>query len=322
MSVRLGFIGAGGIANAHLNALAGMPEAEVVSICDVERSRAEKAAARFDATVHINYRTMIESEKLDAVFICVPPFAHGEAELLAVEAGLHLFVEKPIALSVEKANQVAQAAEKAGIIAAVGYHWRYMTATDRAKEIMGDKPIAMVRGRWIGGMPGVAWWRVKEKSGGQIVEQTTHLFDLARYFAGDVRSVAAVGYQGILAPRTPNYNVEDASAVILKFQNNTIGTIASGDIAGVGCGPELSLISDGLIVEIRSSGLEVLKKGERAQIANQGSPTEREDAAFLQAIQSGDASEVRSTYADAAKTLAVTLAANESMETGKVVFVQ
>ncbi len=322
MPVRIGFIGAGGIANAHLNALSNLPDAQIVSICDIDRTRAEKAAARFNATAHIHHRSMLEPEKLDAVFICTPPFAHGEAELMAAERGLHLFVEKPIALSNEKSAQILQAVEKAGVIAAAGYHWRYLNTVDAAKDILKDKPIAMIQGYWIGGMPGVDWWRVRERSGGQAVEQTTHLFDLARYFAGDVRLVCALGYQGILAPRTPNYNVDDASAVIMQFHSNAIGAIQSADIAGVGYGAMISIISDNLIVEVRSNGLDVLEKGKKTHFDVQGSATEREDAAFLAAIQRGDAFGIRSTYADAAKTLSVTLAANESMETGKVVYLK
>jgi predicted dehydrogenase len=320
MPVRLGFVGAGGIANSHLRALANMPDAQVVAICDVDRSRAEKAAQPLGAQAHIHYRTMIENEKLDAIFVCVPPFAHGDIELLAAQAGLHLFIEKPIALSVEKARQILQATEKAGVVTSVGYHWRYMTGTDVARDMLDGKPLALVRGRWIGGMPGVDWWRVREKSGGQAVEQTTHLFDLARYFAGEVRLVYALAYQGILAGRVDNYNVDDASVVAMQFRNRAIGELTSADIARQGYGVKLALFSDDLAIEVTWSGIDILEKGKKTHIDHEGSPTEREDAAFLRAITTGDRSGIRSPYADALNTLAVTLAGNESMQTGKVVY--
>jgi len=322
MPVRIGFVGAGMIAKHHLKEMAEIPEAEVAAVCDIDRGRAEQAAATFNATVHIQYRTMIESEPLDALYVCLPPFAHGEVEQMALEAGLHLFIEKPIALSVEKATRIQQAAQKAGVVTAVGYQWRYLSCVDRAKDILGDRPVAMVRGQWIGGMPSVEWWRVKEKSGGQIVEQTTHLFDLARYFAGDARSVYALGFQGINAPRTPHYNVEDASAVVVQFQSNTIGSFASADIASLGSGAMLTFLADNLLLEIGSNGLDVLEPGKRTHFDAEGSAIATEDRAFVNAVASKDPSAVKSTYADAVKTLAVTLAANQSMESGKVVYVQ
>ena len=324
MPVRLGFIGAGGIASAHLRALASMPEAKVVSVCDVDRARASAAADPLGASIHIHYRAMIDTEELDAVYICVPPFAHGEAESAAAEAGLHMFIEKPIGLSVAKAKETLRAIEQSGVITSVGYHWRYHSVTDLAKQALADRPIVMLRGQWIGGMPGVDWWRVREKSGGQAVEQTTHIFDLARYFAGDVRSVYALGYQGILAPKVPHYNVEDASLALLRFADDAIGSMASADICRLGRGSTamLAIICEDFSVDISSEGLDILEKGKRTHVDVEGRAQERESSVFLQAVQTGDRSDIRSPYADALKTLATTLAANESMESGKVVDVR
>ena len=319
MPLRIGFIGAGGIAGAHLRILAGMPEARVVALCDVDRERAERAAEPFGASAHVDVRAMVESEALDAVLICVPPFAHGEAEIAAAEAGLPMLIEKPIGLSVEAARNTLGAIEAAGVITSVGYHWRYASVVDLAKEALGDRPVALVRGHWIGGAPGVPWWRVRAQSGGQIVEQSTHIFDLARCFAGDVRSVYAVGYRGILAPKMENYDVDDASIVALEFVSGAVGSIASADIARVGHGAMLTLIAEDFAIELRPSGLDILEKGKRTHVDAPEDPKVAEDAAFLKAVRTGDPSEIRSSYADALKTLAVTLAANESLETGEVV---
>ena len=319
MTIRVGFIGAGGIARSHRQSLGRMPEAKIVSICDVDRGRAEAAAEPLGASVHTDFRAMIETEELDAVYICVPPAFHGDAELVAAAAGLHLFIEKPVCLSMDKARENLKAIEEAGVVCAVGYHWRFMSGVDEARRFMQGKPIAMVRGRWIGGMPGVEWWRVREKSGGQAVEQTTHIFDLARYFAGEVRSVYAVGYQGILAARVPDYDIEDASAVVLRFASGSIGSIASADIAGMGYGAALTVFSDDCAVKVDQQGVDILGKGDKTRLDNQGSATDRENAAFLKAVESGDAAGIRSDYADAIRTLEVTLAVNESMRTGEPV---
>ncbi|RKY60938.1 MAG: gfo/Idh/MocA family oxidoreductase, partial [Candidatus Latescibacterota bacterium] len=177
MPVRVGFIGVGGIARHHLGKLAGMEDVEFVAFCDVDEERAKWAASQYGGKAYTDYKEMYEREDLDAVFICLPPFAHTDQELLAAERGIALFVEKPLGLSAEKAEEVASVVRERGVISSVGYHFRYMEATDRAREFMEGREVGFALGYWIGGMPGVSWWRRMEGSGGQVVEQTTHIFD-------------------------------------------------------------------------------------------------------------------------------------------------
>jgi len=319
MAVKIGFVGSGGIARAHLRSLENMPQARVVAVCDLDRSRAESVAEPLGASVHVDYHAMIENEDLDALYVCVPPFAHGEVEVLAAGRGLHLFVEKPVALSVEKARQVASAIKSAAVVSAVGYHWRYQTGTDHAREVLEGRRIAVLLGYWMSRMPGVEWWRVQEKSGGQVVEQTTHVFDLARYFAGEVADVYACAFQGVMAPKTPNYNVDDASTVSLRFRNGTIGNITSCDMLPLSYKAGLTIVAEDMVVELRPKDLTIIEKGKTVTLEQEGSAFDREDETFLKAVEQNDPSLVRSSYEDAVKTLEVTLAANESIDTGKVV---
>ena len=124
---------------------------------------------------------MFDKEDLDAGYICTPPFAHGDQELAACERQIPIFVEKPIATQMETADQINRAIQENGIIASVGYPWRYQDNADHARSVSAGQKIVGALGYWMGGMPGVAWWRVREQSGGQHVEQTTHIFDLCRY---------------------------------------------------------------------------------------------------------------------------------------------
>jgi len=128
---------------------------------------------------------------------------------------------------------VNEAIQRSGVIAAVGYNWRWLDITKKAKDILATTPIAMAQGYWWGGMPGVSWWRQKHQSGGQVVEQTTHIFDLARYLLGEVTQVYALGYQGLLAD-VDNYSVEDASTVVLRFASGAIANISSTDLLASG----------------------------------------------------------------------------------------
>jgi predicted dehydrogenase len=159
MPIRIGFVGTGGIANTHFDALSQLSEAQPVAFCDIDSERAERAAARFGGRAYTDWRTMLDAEPLDALYICLPPHGHDGVEIAAAERGIHLFVEKPVARDLDYARRVEEAIHKAGVICSVGYHFRYYGAIERAKERLQGLPVLMVKGAWDGGMPGVPWWR-------------------------------------------------------------------------------------------------------------------------------------------------------------------
>jgi len=321
MAVKIGFIGCGGIANSHMRSLAQIKDAQMVAFCDLNKERAEAAAKKFGGEVYTNYRTMYQREDLDAVYICIPPFAHTDQEIRAAQQGIHLFVEKPVAGSLKKAKQIEAAIKKSRIISSVGYHFRYMNTTQKAKQILSNKKIGMVLGYWMGGLPGVYWWRRKELSGGQMVEQTTHIFDLARYFAGDVKKVHAA-YASRLLKRVPKLNIPDLGTTILEFENGAIGTITSTCSLSQGYKVGLAVTAKDLVLEIMAGELKVIGARRRKPISGDGKQNLRENRAFVKAVKTGERSGILSPYSDGVKTLVVTLAANEAARTGKAVRVK
>lgn len=318
MPVRLGFIGTGGIVGHHLRTLTQLSDAQLVAFCDVVLDKAQSAASTYGGKAYDNYVRMFDSEKLDAVYICLPPFAHGDQELEAVKRGLPIFVEKPVATTTAKADQILAAIQKKGLISAVGYHWRYMDLTAKARERLAGQAVGFALGSWTGGMPGVAWWRVLEQSGGQIVEQTTHIFDLARYLMGEVKSVHAAARTGLLKD-VEHYSVHDASITNLTFASGAIASITSACMLSTGgyVGLDLYLKDQVLRIDHRNLSVEKASGKEIFYLAN--NPTLDEDAAFLRAVQSGDSSGIRCPYAEAVKTLKLTLAATQSAIEKRVV---
>jgi predicted dehydrogenase len=252
------------------------------------------------------------------VYICLPPFAHGDPERAVLERGLPMFVEKPLSTDLAVAREIAGIVERQNITTCVGYNWRYLDSTDRAREILTGKRPALGIGYWIGGTPGVAWWRVKTQSGGQVVEQTTHIFDIARYLMGEVKTVYAAASKG-LVDDLPNYDVEDASTVSLTFENGAVATILSSCVVDQGYGAEMHILARGVTVRIGSGKLVVEESGKTTILPSQNNPYQRESEIFLAAVESKDPSGIRSPYTDSLKSLAVTLAVNESFETGKAV---
>ena len=323
MAIRVAFVGAGGIAGFHLSHLAKIPDARVVGFCDADRSRAEAKAKDHKAKAYSDHRRMLDATKPDAVYICTPPFAHGPYELDAVARGCHLFVEKPIAISMDTALAVRDAIRKAGVLSSTGYQDRYQDIIATLKKILRKRDVATPMGYWMGGMPGVAWWRVKAQSGGQHTEQTTHIFDMMRYLFGEVATVYAAGSTGLMTD-VPHYDVEDLSAATLTFKSGMVGTVYSGCcFKGHGkCGIDI-YCRDCRIEYVERRSVTVHEPNHTETFTEAADFGQQIDEAFIDAIRTGGKTKrkILSPYADACKSLALSLATDRSMLTGEPVAV-
>lgn len=321
MAVKIGFIGTGGIANAHMRALAEIPDVELKAFTDIREDRAQEAAARHHGKAYADYNAMLENEELDAVYVCVPPFAHAEQEIAVAKRGLALFVEKPVALSMEHAREIEAAINEANIISSVGYHWRYYDTTDAALATLAGKVVGMTLGYWMGGMPGVHWWRVMAESGGQMVEQTTHICDLSRLFAGEVETVYAAMALRALSD-VEDLDVPDVGAAVLRYESGAIGTIQNTCMLSQGYTVGIHIIARDLVVQQTGGMMKVITPDEVIEQHPKVNPTIAINSAFVEAVKTGDASGIKSPYSDAVKTLAISLAANKSDSTGEPVQVK
>lgn len=320
MPVRIGFIGCGGIANHHMRVLGSNPEAQMVAFSDPDVERARAAAKQYGGKAYKSYRTMFSKAEFDAVFICIPPFAHRDQERLAAEAGCAVFTEKPIGLNLRRVRENAELFEKKRMVTSVGYNWRYSDGGQMMKRLVAGKKIAVGSGHWVGGTPGVTWWRQMKLSGGQVVEQTTHIFDMLRYVVGEVETVFGSGTRGIVGPdEMPNYDVHDASVVQLRYQNGAVGSVTSSCIVSQGVGAQVRVYARDLVAIVGDSRIQITRPGTEEVFKDKTNPTAAEHQGFLAAILRKQGPPILSTYADAMETLRVTLAANRSMETGRPV---
>jgi myo-inositol 2-dehydrogenase / D-chiro-inositol 1-dehydrogenase len=316
--MRIAFIGTGGIARSHAAGLVKRSDVTFTGLYDIIPEKAQSFGAQYGGTVYAGLAEMLDSAKPDAVWICIPPYAHGEAERAVLARRIPFLVEKPVSNSLDTARRVLEQVERTGTLTATGYMNRYRRSANRAKEILANDPAVLVHGGWVGGTPGVAWWRVKAQSGGQIVEQTTHIFDLVRYIVGEPKLVYAQSTQGYVRDM-PNYDVEDASTVAIQFAHGAVGNLVSCCASRAGGGVHLTIAATKHYMTF--TGWEhalVVRKStiEEEHIAGEPNIFEIEDGAFIEAVKTGDASLVRSPYADALKTLAFCLAAGKSLETG------
>lgn len=311
MSEKVAFIGAGGIASVHLENLRSMENAEIVAICDINGKTAQSVAAEYGATSFTEVESLFEAIEMDCVFVCVPPFAHGRPELLAAEHGVALFVEKPLGLSREQAREIREACEESGIVTQVGHMNRYAEITDRAMELVGDRALAVGSGHWIGGVPGTDWWGVKDKSGGQVVEQSTHIYDIVRYFLGDVEEVCAQSSKEVVTERT---DFEDASVVSMKHADGPVSQLLTTSAAPV-ANNGFELVGEDLRLELDfpNDRLTGHVDGEKIEFQGEDGRFDREIEAFISASEADDPELPRSPYDDALKTFELTLDVNDTL---------
>ncbi len=316
-SLRIGFVGAGGIAQRHANVLATMDDVRIAAVCDADAARAGDLAAGHGAEVFADLKAMLAAQLCDAVFVCVPPFAHGPIEDALIAANLPFFVEKPVALSLADAERTADAIDAAGLITGVGYHWRWLDSLDAVRDALGGRKPRLASGYWLDSTPPVDWWGRQEQSGGQMAEQATHVIDLARYLCGDVELAFGLAEH---SPRDafPALDVATASTASLRFADGTIGNFAATCLLGWSHRVGLHLFGDGFAVEITDHDVMIDVGAGRPVTPNHSDPVWRQDRAFVEAVM-GQGNAIRCTYRDALDTLRVTEAVARSVRTGQAI---
>ncbi len=312
MAIKVGFVGAGGRARGHMKTLSEIDDVEFGAICDVSEATAQEAADQFGGKVYTEHKAMLETEELDVMYVVVPTFAHFDAETLAAERGIHLFLEKPVAPSMEKANEILAATKKADVITCVGYQLRYFGGVQQARQFVSDRTVGMIVSHRWGGLPGTPWWRVMAQSGGQLVEQTTHQVDMIRYVAGEITEVQA--YYALRTLRdVENLDIPDNYAVTFTMENGAIGSLSSSCALREGGGSSgIDFILDDSRMTLTGADVSLSPDGDL------GDPQETKDIdqVFVNAVRTGDRSEILSDLEDGIRSLDVSLAANRSAETG------
>lgn len=328
MALRVGFVGVGGIARRHLGYCQKREDVELVGYADNFFEAAQKTAAEYGGNAYATFQELYSKEKPDALIICTPPFAHGDIEEAACEAKIPFFVEKPVAVNMEIANRVQKAVEKSGIATQVGYMFRFSEPILKVREMLQTHPVAMVQAHYyMPGLPPRDWWRKMELGGGQLIEQATHMMDLARFLAGDVKTVSGratrtrdwtppAGYEapeGLLS-YADGFEIPDTTALVMEYASGALGTMSCSIVPQSKWDIGFKVVAEGLLITI--DGANCAWAGEE-----EGSMEACEDwpagvlYEFLDAVKAG--SNVTSVpYIEGVKSLAPSVAGYVSMERG------
>ncbi len=234
-NLRFGILGAGFMARTHAKNLADIDGVSVEAVCNHHIESARELAADLPGQVQRfeDFERMLDEVELDGLVVAIPPHAHNGQVGAAAKEGLALFLEKPIAIDPKAAKKMAEAVESSGAAAQVGYHMRFGQAVSQLQQWISDgtagRPTLFDAWYQCNSLHG-PWWRQKDKSGGQVLEQVIHLYDLATAFLGEPRQI--VGFaDNLLHTSVPEYTVEDTSVSCIRFQSGALATITGSNCA-------------------------------------------------------------------------------------------
>ena len=314
MTTRIGLVGAGFIAGRHLDALTSIEGVTVAGVADPRVDRAEVLAARAGAAAYAHWADLLDVERLDALWVCVPPHAHGGVEDAAVDRGLPLFVEKPLAVDLATAEAIAADVRAAGVPTATGYHWRGLEVAERAREALAGRPARLAHAAWLDKVPPPAWWIRRDRSGGQTVEQTTHLLDLLLDLLGDVEEVYAAATRTDRAAY-PEADVEDVTSATLRFASGAVGSVTSTCLLGAKRRAGIELFGEGMALSLTETELVVDAGDGPRRFEDPGHAKVRVDRDFIDAVQ-GRSDRVLAPYASALRTHRLATSIARSADTG------
>lgn len=225
--VRVAVIGTGAISRRHVDGYRAAG-AEVVAVCDNDEASLGRRGREWDVPRrYLDFRTMFRDGGFEAVSIAAPTAIHHPATLAAAEAGVHVLVEKPIALSLALADEMISASAAAGVVLQVNHQLRSGGPARKAKELIEAGAIGRVtyvRLRqahdWAGAGVRPSFRTRDSAGGGTLLDNGCHLMDLARYFGGRVEDVYAR-----TATLQHDVELEDTAVVSLRFEGGALGTV-------------------------------------------------------------------------------------------------
>lgn len=334
--MRVAFVGAGAIARRHCDILRKRPDVAIAAVCDVDRRRAGTFARDIGARVHESWEVMLETEHIDAVFVCTPPALHVDPAVASLERGLAVYLEKPLARSLADGRRIVAAWEASAAVCAVGYQWRSLDLVRELRELLRGAAPGMLVSRSFGptesgrgdrraaaGAGGASWFVDPGRSGGILFELGSHDIDLQLALAGPVESVQASASTGHLALAGTETELHDAVALTLRFAGGGLGSVlVAWTEAQEPPVYALDLLTSDVALHLDLDPdfrLHGQAHGEAVEVVATADPRESTIARFLDAVRDGDRDGVACTPRDAFGTLAVAVACEESLASGGAV---
>jgi predicted dehydrogenase len=312
----------------HLEVLTRRPDVRVTGVSDRDAARADGVAGRIGATKYGSLEELLDRGRPDAVWICTPPKTHREMALGALQRGVNVYLEKPIARTVDDGAAIVAAAEASSAVCAIGYQWHALDLVERMGAELEGQTVGLAVAISVGPTQERPWFIRRAEGGGNILERGSHQVDLVRAVAGEVDAVQVAPSAVPLArASTPDKgDIEDAAGTLLRLRDGGVAVTVVGwlkdgqpgryslEVAAGDATLRLNLDPD-FTLEGTSRGRTI-----HAQAAEP--PLEASIGRFLDAVRTGDRDRVACPPPNALRTLAVVAAIERALGSGLQVAVE
>lgn len=223
-SIKMALIGCGHMGRGHLRTAKDVPELDFLVYADAVADAAATACQEFGGRRHTtDVQAVWRDDGIDAVLIATHHDSHTPFAIQAAEAGKHIFLEKPMALTIEECLAIEEAVDKAGVKLMMGFKFRFAPLVAKVKEVI-PTPLVTVGQSLHANMKG--WPLTPERGGGPVLSNGCHAFDLV-YWLNESEPVRISAAGGALTH--PEYGLVDNAAVSVQFENGSIAAIIAGD---------------------------------------------------------------------------------------------
>ena len=306
--INVGVIGVGAMGYNHARVYYRLEEANLVAVSDVSERTLNKVCEKYDAKGYSDYEDLLKDPEIEVVSVCVPTTHHHDVVMKAIEYGKHVLVEKPIAFSLEEAEEMIAAAKEKGVILGTGHVERFNPAVQKAKELIENDVIGDVvsaSAKRVGPFPP----RIKDV--GVCIDLAIHDLDVMYYlFNEDVEQV-----YGTMSSILDKTDFEDHAEIMVSFTNatgilevNWLTPYKRREIEITG--------TDGIIsVDYIEQSIEVFGKFAQDITIKHEEPLKEELKSFLEAVDEGKDPVI--TGEDGLNALKMLIAASKSSRAHK-----
>ena len=318
-----GIIGVGSVSRHHLEAVENIPTAQLVAVADTNTEALDRARNRYGCTPYADYRDLLQDDRIDLVIICLPHFLHMEATVVALEAGKHVFVEKPMAITVEQCDRMIEAARKYRKQLSVGHMHHFFPANVEVKRLLDNGEfgsLVMIREegyRPFGTEGRAKWYFDRATQGGLWYQNGIHLIDRSSWWVGSrVKAVKA-----LVDSRFHDFSADDVAMAMLHFENGVFATLIHVWWKSGATHATTEFICTEGMIKLDGQKIWTARTGpyEPHPVPDTTNAFDRQLEAFITAIEENTTPPVTPEYArDLVRTL---IACEESARTGREVVI-
>lgn len=324
MTVRIGIIGCGAIARrTHLPALKRHGEVDVIAFASRTDESAQAACNEWGGgSTFTDWRKVLDHPGLDAVDVCSPNAMHRDQAVAAAKAGKHVLVEKPIACTVEEADEMIAAAETSGVVLHVAHNLRYLAPVLAARDLVSSGELGNLTGiraafghagprDWS---PDATWFFDKKRSGGgALIDMGIHIIDVVRFVTGlEATKVSAM--------TVGDESVEDTAQVLVRYDNGSVGSVHASWVARPAPDFVLTVFGEKGTLHFDAKTPLTLRRptGEKTEVELQSVPGDPYSD-FVNAVLNQPVEGPIASGSEGRAALAIVCAAYQSADTGETV---